>query len=152
MLLTTNARPSAFPGNVPGPADAAYNSSMRFGRVLLFLLAAGVGLWLYKGQSTSLVRGSAEDKAAPIDRAKAAAEKSNARTAETAGAQTEADAAAPAAGVTENMTQDQVRALLGPPSDTRSETTDAGVRREIWTYSQAGKTVIFENGVAVSIR
>ncbi len=125
---------------------------MRFGRIILFLLAAGVGLWLYKGQSTSLFRGSGGDNAAPIDRAKAAAEKSNSRTADTAAAQTEADAASPAAGVTENMTPDQVRALLGPPSSTRSETTDAGVPREIWTYSQAGKTVVFENGVAVSIR
>lgn len=125
---------------------------MRFGRILLFLLAAGVGLWLYKGQSTSLFSGSGGDNAAPIDRAKAAASKSNSRTADTAAAQTEADAAAPAAGVTENMTQDQVRALLGPPSSSRSETTDAGVPREIWTYTQAGKTVVFENGVAVSIR
>ena len=126
---------------------------MRFGRLILFLLAAGVGLWLYKNQSSSLFRGSDNGPAAPIDRAKAAADKSNSRTAETTGAQSEADAGSPAAaGVTENMTPDQVRALLGPPSDSRSETTDAGVRRETWTYSQTGKTVVFENGIAVSIR
>ena len=47
-------------------------------------------------------------KSAPIDRAKAAAEKSQARNAEAAAAQGQADGGS----VTENMTPDQVRALL----------------------------------------
>jgi hypothetical protein len=50
------------------------------------------------------------------------------------------------------MTPDQVRNLLGAPSDTRSETLDTGVRRETWTYSQVNKTVVFENGIVVSIQ
>lgn len=125
---------------------------MRSGRVILFLLAAAAGLWLYRSSSSSLVQGKDDSRSAPIDRAKAAAEKSRARDAETAAAQGQADGAGSGAAVTENMTPDQVRGLLGPPSETRFETTDSGVRREIWTYSQAGKTVIFENGVAVSIR
>ncbi|HXM78584.1 MAG TPA: hypothetical protein VOA00_05055 [Thermoanaerobaculia bacterium] len=121
---------------------------MRAGRLLLFLLAAAAGLWLYRSSSSSLIQGKDDSKSAPIDRAKAAAEKSQARNAEAAAAQGQADGGS----VTENMTPDQVRALLGPPSETRVETTDSGVRREIWTYSQPGKTVTFENGVAVSIR
>ena len=52
------------------------------------------------------------------------------------------------AGVTENMTPDQVRALLGAPD----EVTSDGRAREVWTYRSVGKTVTFENGVATSVR
>ena len=45
------------------------------------------------------------------------------------------------------MTPDQVRALLGAPDDVSSE---GG--REVWTYRNVGKTVVFENGVATSVR
>ncbi|MEP6769016.1 MAG: hypothetical protein ABJC61_10130 [Acidobacteriota bacterium] len=125
---------------------------MRLGRWVLLLMAVAAGLWLFQGPSPNLFRGFSREAPGPIDRAKAAAEKNNSRVGETTGAQTEADAGPSAAGVTENMTPGQVRALLGPPSESRTETTDAGVLREIWTYSQTGKTVVFENGVAVSIR
>ncbi len=50
------------------------------------------------------------------------------------------------------MTPDQVRALLGSPDDVSTETTGSGVARETWTYRSVGKTVVFENGVAVSVR
>ena len=89
---------------------------------------------------------------APIDRARTAAARSNADSAATSAAQSAADSGSPAAGVTENMTPDQVRNLLGSPSDTRSETLDTGIVRETWTYSQVNKTVVFENGVVASIR
>ncbi|MEO8191736.1 MAG: hypothetical protein ABI682_15490 [Acidobacteriota bacterium] len=125
---------------------------MKLGSLALLLIAVAAGLWLFRDSSTNAFHGFSRESPAPIDRAKAAADKSNARAAETDAAQTEADAAAPAAGVTENMTPAQVKALLGPPSDSTSETTDAGVRRETWTYAQTGKTVVFENGIAVSIR
>ena len=54
-------------------------------------------------------------------------------------------------GVTENMTPDQVRALLGPPDEIETPASDGGRPRERWIYRQAGKAVVFENGVAVSI-
>ena len=63
----------------------------------------------------------------------------------------ESDSSAGAAGVTENMTPDQVRTLIGPPDDVQTETTDSGIRRETWTYRSVGKTVVFENGIAVSV-
>lgn len=63
------------------------------------------------------------------------------------------EAEAPPAGtVSENMTPDQVRALLGSPDDVSSETLGSGLTRETWTYRNVGKTVVFENGVAVSVR
>ena len=63
-----------------------------------------------------------------------------------------AEATAPGAGVNENMTPDQVRALLGAPTETSSETLESGVKRETWTYREVGKTVVFENGIVTSVR
>lgn len=48
--------------------------------------------------------------------------------------------------VTENMTPDQVRALLGNPDAIESSGT-----RERWIYRQAGKAVVFRDGVAVRV-
>jgi hypothetical protein len=62
------------------------------------------------------------------------------------------EADSPAGTVTENMTPDQVRALLGPPTEVQTGTTDSGAPRETWVYRNVGKTVVFENGIAVSVR
>ena len=59
--------------------------------------------------------------------------------------------ATPAGAVTENMTPEQVRALLGPPDDVSSEESASGASRERWTYRKAGKSVVFENGVAIRV-
>ena len=50
------------------------------------------------------------------------------------------------------MTPDQVRTLLGPPDEVETTTADNGRTQETWVYRRVGKTVVFENGVAVSIR
>ncbi|HEX7253336.1 MAG TPA: hypothetical protein VF376_10685 [Thermoanaerobaculia bacterium] len=124
---------------------------MSFLRLLLALLILAFGYWLVT-KSGLLHRGEeAVPAEAPIERARAAARASEQRNAQTAGAQREADAPANPGTVTENMTPDQVRGLLGPPSDVRTETTDSGARRERWVYSTVGKTVVFENGVVVSV-
>jgi len=54
-------------------------------------------------------------------------------------------------GVSENMTPDQVRAILGAPDEIQPGSAESGRPRERWIYRQAGKAVVFENGVAVSI-
>jgi hypothetical protein len=54
--------------------------------------------------------------------------------------------------VSDNMTPDQVRALLGPPDEVSTETTPAGASREIWTYRSVGKSVVFENGIVAAVR
>jgi hypothetical protein len=110
-------------------------------RLLLFLLAAGIAFALYKRQSVSVTtEGSPAGN--PVERARAAAGASDART----------SAGDAVSAVSENMTPDQVRALLGPPDDVQSETLENGSTRETWSYRNVGKTVIFENGVAVSVR
>ena len=116
-------------------------------RLLLFVIAAIV-LW-YLAKNFGLLPASVAgggSTTAPIDRARAAAAASDARTAAGQGVAREADQPSNG-GVTENMTPDQVRALLGAPDDVSSE---GG--REVWTYRNAGKTVVFEHGVATSVR
>ena len=118
-------------------------------RLLTLLLVVGVIAWLvknYAGRNLAPA-GSAED---PIHRARAAAAANDARVGAASAVGREADQAA--GGVTENMTPDQVRALLGAPDDVQSETLDSGMKRETWTYRSVGKTVVFENGVAVRIQ
>jgi len=127
---------------------------MRASRLILMLVVVAAGLYIlknYSGLFGSRSPEAAPAPASPIDRAKAAREASDRRTAAGESTAREADQA-PAAGVTENMTPDQVRALLGAPDDVSTETTDSGVARETWTYRNAGKSVVFENGIAVSIR
>lgn len=119
-------------------------------RLLLLLIAAGIGFYLYKQRVVS--SGTAGSPAGnPIERARAAAGASDART--DAGNTVAREADQPAGGaVSENMTPEQVRALLGAPDDVQAETLENGSRRETWTYRSVGKSVVFENGVAVSVR
>ena len=122
-------------------------------RLLLFVIAA-VALWYLAknfGLLPASVAGSGSTRA-PIDRARAAAAASDARTSAGQGVAREADQPVNGGSVTENMTPDQVRALLGSPDDVSNETTATGGPREVWTYRSVGKTVIFENGVVAGVR
>jgi hypothetical protein len=124
---------------------------MSMGRLLLALLVLGAGLWLVRTQhlfSPGVEKGPAT---APADRARAAARASAAQDAQTEAASRSLDGQATGSAVTENMTREQVRALLGPPDSVESEATDSGISREKWTYRTAGKTVVFENDVVVRI-
>jgi hypothetical protein len=127
---------------------------MRASRLILLLVVVAAGLFILKNYS-GIFGGGAKDAApgpaSPIEKARAARDASDRQAAARETTSRDADQA-PAAGVTENMTPDQVRALLGPPDDVETGTMDNGRSRETWTYRRVGKTVVFENGVAVSIR
>jgi len=122
-------------------------------RLILLLLVVGVGLWLYKNSAGGLLGSREPDSttAAPIDRAREAARKADARHAET-GRLGDEDAASREAGqVHENMTPAEVRALMGSPDEITTDTNAAGAPRETWLYRSVGKKVVFENGVAVTV-
>jgi hypothetical protein len=121
-------------------------------KLLLTLLALGV-LWYLAKNFGLLPAGAAggSSTTAPIDRARTAAAASDARTSAGQGVAREADQPSNG-GVTENMTPDQVRALIGPPDDVQTDTTGSGAARETWTYRSVGKTVVFENGVVTAVR
>lgn len=125
---------------------------MSMGRLLLaFLVLAGL-LWVARTQHLfgPATGPAAEGTPAPTDRARAAARASALRDAQTEAATQNVDAAS-GGRVSENMTPEQVRALLGPPDSMDSETSDSGVAREKWTYRSVGKTVVFENGIVARI-
>jgi hypothetical protein len=125
---------------------------MSFGRILLALAVLAAGLWIV--QSQHLIGPAAPDgeRAAPIDRARTAARAGEARNGQTEAAVRALDSQ-PSGGraVSENMTPDEVRSLLGPPDAMESATTEIGVTIEKWTYRQAGKTVVFENGIVARV-
>ena len=120
-------------------------------RLLLLLIVAGVVMYLVKSQRVLNTAPAEGGRGAPIERARAAAQASDGRTA--AGEAMGREVDQPAANVvTENMTRDQVRRLLGSPDDVSSETTGAGAARETWTYKNVGKSVVFENGIVIGVQ
>lgn len=130
---------------------------MRASRLVMLLLGVGLVLYLIKNQASFFGPRAGGDAAAgpasPVDRARTVREKADAQAAQSESTSREAEAStAPGAGVTENMTPDQVRALLGPPDEVQTGNADNGKTQETWIYRRVGKTVVFENGVAVSIR
>ena len=122
-------------------------------RLILLLVVVGVGLWLYKNSAGGLLgsRGTESPTSAPIDRARDAARKADARHAESDRLGTEDAAPREAGRVHENMTPSEVRALLGAPDEVTADTNAMGGPRETWHYRSVGKKVVFENGVAVSV-
>jgi hypothetical protein len=119
-------------------------------RLLTLLIVAGVIAWLVKTYGTSHVVAPASP-ADPTNRARAAARASDAATAATESAGRESEQSG-SGSVSENMTPAQVRSLLGSPDDVSTETLENGTTRETWSYRAVNKTVVFENGVAVSVR
>ncbi|HEY4230642.1 MAG TPA: hypothetical protein VGO79_10750 [Thermoanaerobaculia bacterium] len=122
-------------------------------RLLLLLIVVGVVLYLVKTQNLfhKTPSSSETERGSPIERARAAARASDQRTAAGEAAKQEADQ--PQGGsVTENMTPDQVRKLLGPPDETSTDTTGSGASRETWVYRSVGKSVVFENGVVLAVQ
>lgn len=124
---------------------------MSFGRVLLALVVLGAGWWIARSQHWIGPAAPEGERAAPIDRARAAAATEKARNAETEAAAHAVEAPSGGRAVSENMTPDQVRDLLGPPDSMDSSTTETGVAIEKWTYRSVGKTVVFENGIVARV-
>jgi hypothetical protein len=121
-------------------------------RLLLLLIVVGVVAYLVKTQGLlHTTPATTGERGSPVERARAAAGASDSRTA--AGEAMGKEADQPQGGsVSENMTPDQVRRLLGSPDETSTETLSSGAARETWTYKSVGKSVIFENGVVVAVQ
>ena len=117
---------------------------MKPGRLIAIVVLAAGGLWVWRNRS--------EVKkilpSGPADTPKTAASPSNSPLTEAA---REAEKSS-GSGVTENMTPDQIRGLLGSPDEVESFTSESGKPGEKWTYRQAHRIVVFENGIAVSVQ
>ncbi|HEY3122895.1 MAG TPA: hypothetical protein VGK70_02410, partial [Thermoanaerobaculia bacterium] len=115
------------------------------GRLILLVLVLGVGFWLYKHSAGGLLGSRStgnESASAPLDRARAAARKADERQAEADRIGREDSSTGAAGQIHENMTPSQVRALLGPPDEITSGSSDSGVPRETWLYRSVGKKVV----------
>jgi hypothetical protein len=121
-------------------------------RLILLVIVVAAALWLYKHSAGGLL-GTKDDGAsrAPIERARDVARKSDARAAETDQLGREAATGREAGRVQENMTPAEVRSLMGSPDEVTSGTSANGAPQETWIYRSVGKTVVFENGVAISV-
>jgi hypothetical protein len=124
---------------------------MSAGRILLLLLVAAAGAWILRSALLPVSAAPEAGSRAPVERARAAARASAAQNTQLEAAAGEAEASASGGAISENMTPEQVRSLLGPPDSVDSETTGSGAAREKWTYRSVGKTVVFENGVVVRV-
>src|SRR6266508_4189110 len=113
---------------------------MTAGRLLLLVIAVGAAVWLFQSRVTGPSAPAAKFSA-PLERARSAARSSEAHRAQIAAAG-DLDSASAAGGITENMTPEQVRALLGPPDEVSSEESASGNPRERWIYRKAGKSVV----------
>jgi hypothetical protein len=110
-------------------------------------------LWLYKHSAGGLLgtRSAESGSTAPIERARQAARTVEERQAEADRLGREDASPREPGRVQENMTPSEVRALLGPPDEVTTGSTESGAPRETWIYRSVGKKVVFENGVAVSV-
>lgn len=122
-------------------------------RLILLVVVLAVGYWLYKNSADGLLgsRGTDSSSPAPIDQARDAARRADARQAETDRLAGEGQSPREAGRVHENMTPAEVRALMGAPDEITSDSSPTGAPRETWLYRSVGKKVVFENGVAVSV-
>ncbi len=116
---------------------------MRISSVVAVVVLAGAGLWVYQNRARLFSSPGAPGagKTDEIRQHNAAVEEAGA----------EAAKATPGGGITENMTPDQVRSVLGPPDDVETSTNDLGKPVEKWTYRQAHRAVTFVDGIAVSV-
>ena len=122
-------------------------------RLILLVLVVAAGLWLYKHSAGGLLgtRTTESGSAAPLERARAAARRVDERQAEADRLGREDGSSREAGRVHENMTPAEIRALMGPPDEVTTGSTESGAPRETWIYRSVGKKVVFENGVAVSV-
>jgi hypothetical protein len=122
-------------------------------RLILLVVVVGAALWLYKNSSGGLL-GSRNDEAssrAPIERARQAAEKAKGRQAEIDRLGSEAALPREPGRVQENMTPEEVKALMGAPDEIVAGASDSGTPRETWYYKSVGKKIVFERGVAILV-
>ena len=124
------------------------------GRLILLVIVVAVALWLYKHSAGGLLgsKGVEPGPRAPIERARDAAHRSEARQSELDQLGREASSNEREAGrVHENMTPSEVRAMMGDPDEVTSGSSATGAPQETWIYRSVGKKVVFENGVAISV-
>jgi len=124
-------------------------SMRRFGRLLLFVVVAGLAYWYYKKRPT--VSGVVDGITQPLMESRAAVKESERnRLMATAVPSLQDQVDAPLGVVRERMTYSEVRALLGEPERIES-LEEEGRQRVRWIYARVKRMVVFEEGRVHSI-
>lgn len=124
-------------------------SMRRFGRLLLFVVVAGLAYWYYKKRPT--VSGVVDGITQPLMESRAAVKESERnRLMATAVPSLQDQVDAPLGVVRERMTYSEVRALLGEPERIES-LEEEGRQRVRWIYARVKRMVVFEDGRVHSI-
>ena len=122
---------------------------MKIRTVVILVLVAGVGYWIYKGQPT--VAGFVDGLTRPIMGSNAAVKESEHKrvVSDVVPAAPEGEQVS-VQTIRKGMKSDEVREILGQPDRVEPFEQD-GVSRIRWTYLAARRVVVFEGGRVVSI-
>ena len=122
------------------------------GRLIGILLTLAVVAWVVKTYGVFGSKPGSDATSTAMEKVKETEKKSDSYNSQLAAAAQEATQAGGNGTVSENMTPEQVRALLGEPDSIEQTTSDTGKAQERWIYRSVNKTVLFENGIAVSVQ
>ena len=124
-------------------------SGRRVRRLVLVVLIAGVGWWIYKDRPTA--GGLIDSLTNPLMGSKAAVKTSerNRVVGEASTAVTDQNESVVAA-LHEGMTTSEVREAFGNPDSVEQSAVDH-YRRATWTYTRLRRVIVFEDGKIVSI-
>ncbi len=121
---------------------------MRVRTLVVLLLIAGVGFWIYKTRPT--VSSFVDHLTRPLMRSKAAVKESEYKRVVSEAAPMPEGEEGPLGAVKEGMKTAEVKELLGAPE--RVEWfREKGSERLRWTYLRAKRVIVFEEGRVVSI-
>lgn len=124
-------------------------SGRKVRNVLLLLIAAGVGYWIYKDRPT--VSGIIDTLTNPLMGSHAAVKSSERNRVQGEAASTVAEQSdTRVESLREGLTRDDVRELLGDPDAIQTEKKE-GVVRVLWTYRTARRLIVFKGNRVVSI-
>ena len=124
-------------------------SPRRVRRLILLVVVAGIGYWIYKDQPT--FSGLVDSVTRPIMGSKAAVDTSERNRVvgdATTAISDQTDGIV--ATLREGMSTTDVRDILGNPDKVETETVD-GVEQERWSYSKVRRVLIVRKGRVVSI-
>jgi hypothetical protein len=124
-------------------------SGRKIRNVLLLLIAAGVGYWIYKDRPT--VGGIIDSLTNPLMGSRAAVKSSERNRVQGEASSTVAEQSdSRVEQLREGMTRDDIKELLGEPDAIATEKKD-GVVRTKWTYRDAHRLIVFQGNRVISI-
>lgn len=124
-------------------------SGRKVRNVLLLLIVAGVGYWIYEDRPTA--SGIIDTLTNPLMGSRAAVKSSERNRVQSEAISTVAEQSeSRIESLREGMSRDDIKELLGDPDAIQTEKKD-GVVRVLWTYRSARRLIVFQGNRVVSI-